>query len=132
MLVSHDIVRRSIHTPRSGRSLVIHKYSATVEFLSSSLLRSWKAPGRDKPGVGFRNAHVVNGDMAHYDYPEPTPEGPYQILNQYHSKPRKLHVTYVGAGASGLCLAYKMEKVLEAGSWELTLFDKNPELGGTW
>jgi ribulose 1,5-bisphosphate synthetase/thiazole synthase len=75
---------------------------------------------------------VVNGDGPHYDYPEAILDGPYRVLDQYHSKPRKLRVACVGAGASGLCLAYKMEKTLEAGSWELTLFDKNPQLGGTW
>jgi hypothetical protein len=75
---------------------------------------------------------IMNGDGPQYNYPEATREGPYRILNQYHSKPTKLRVACVGAGASGLCLAYKMEKILEADSWELTLFDKNPQLGGTW
>lgn len=74
---------------------------------------------------------VVNGNGPQYDYPESTPDGPYRVLNQYHSKPRKLRVACVGAGASGLCLSYKMEKMLEAGSFELTLFEKNPRLGGT-
>lgn len=74
----------------------------------------------------------VNGIPEEYDYPEATPDGPYKILNQYHSKPRKLRVACVGAGASGLCLAYKMEKMLRPGTWELTLFDKNPMFGGTW
>lgn len=74
---------------------------------------------------------VTNIDV-HYDYPEPTPEGPYRVLDQYHSKARKLRVACVGAGATGLCLAYKMEKMLEAGSFELTLFEKNPHFGGTW
>jgi len=32
----------------------------------------------------------------------------------------------------GLCLAYKMEKMLRPGTWDLTLFEKNPHLGGTW
>ncbi|KAK5169773.1 uncharacterized protein LTR77_005751 [Saxophila tyrrhenica] len=67
-----------------------------------------------------------------YNYPEIVPEQPYRVLNQYHSKPRKLRVACVGAGASGLCLAYKMNKMLEAGSWELTLFEKNSQFGGTW
>jgi len=31
-----------------------------------------------------------------------------------------------------MCLAYKMEKMMEAGSWELTLFEKNKHFGGTW
>ena len=78
------------------------------------------------------NTTVVNGNGHHYDFPERRPDGPYRILEQYHSKARKLRVAGVGAGASGLCLAYKMEKMLEAGSWELTLFEKNPQLGGTW
>jgi hypothetical protein len=74
----------------------------------------------------------ANGIPEQYDYPEATPEGPYRILNQYHSKPRKLRIACVGAGASGLCLAYKMEKMLRPGTWELTLFDKNSHFGGTW
>ncbi|KAK5128236.1 hypothetical protein LTR85_002903 [Meristemomyces frigidus] len=78
---------------------------------------------------------VVNGmdGISHsYDYPEQVPEGPYRVLDQYHSKPSKLRVACAGAGASGLCLAYKMEKMLEAGTYELTLFEKNNQLGGTW
>jgi len=74
----------------------------------------------------------VDGIAPEFDYPESTPEGPYRVLEQYHSKPRKLRVACVGAGASGLCLAYKMEKMLVPNSWELTLFEKNPQFGGTW
>lgn len=74
----------------------------------------------------------LNGASTHYDYPERSPSGPYRILDQYHSRPRKLKVACVGAGASGLCLAYKMQKMLEEGSWELTLFEKNPACAGTW
>lgn len=74
----------------------------------------------------------VNGITHQFEYPEKTPEGPYRVLNQYHSKPRRLRVACVGAGASGLCLAYKMGKMLEPGSWELTLFEKNSHFGGTW
>ena len=75
---------------------------------------------------------VVTNTDAGFSYPEARPEGPYTVLQQYHSKPRKLRVACVGAGASGLCLAYKMEKMLISGSWELTLFDKNDHFGGTW
>ncbi|KAK6378802.1 hypothetical protein LTS17_006505 [Exophiala oligosperma] len=69
-----------------------------------------------------------------FEYPELKvgTDEPYKILGQYHSKPRKLRIATVGAGASGLCIAYKMNKMLDAGSWELTLFDKNPHFGGTW
>ncbi|CAK4031916.1 FAD NAD(P)-binding domain-containing [Lecanosticta acicola] len=74
----------------------------------------------------------VNGISQSYCYPEPIAPGPYKVLDQYHSKPNRLRVACVGAGASGLCLAYKMEKMLEPGSFELTLFEKNPHYGGTW
>lgn len=74
----------------------------------------------------------MNGIAEAFEYPEATPEGEYRILQQYHSRPRKLRVACVGAGASGLCLAYKMEKMLVPGSWELTLFEKNAHFGGTW
>ena len=73
-----------------------------------------------------------NGTHQEYAYPEATPEGPYRVLDQYHSKARKLRVACVGAGATGLCLAYKLNKNLEKGSFELTLFDKNAHFGGTW
>jgi hypothetical protein len=66
-----------------------------------------------------------------FSYP-PYVQSNYRILQQYHSKPTKLRVACVGAGASGLCLAYKMEKNLVPGSWDLTLFEKNPHFGGTW
>ena len=68
-----------------------------------------------------------------FEYPPHVPQNAaYTVLNQYHSKPTKLRVACIGAGASGLCLAYKMERQLVPGSWELTLFDKNPHFGGTW
>lgn len=78
------------------------------------------------------NGLHVNDQSQDYDYPPSHVDGPYKILNQYHSRPSKLRVACIGAGASGLCLAYKMEKMLEPGSWELTLYDKNPQFGGTW
>ncbi|KAL3444192.1 hypothetical protein BJX65DRAFT_297821 [Aspergillus insuetus] len=56
----------------------------------------------------------------------------YKILPQYHSKPTPLRVACIGAGASGLCLAYKMTKMLSPETWSLTLFEKNPHFGGTW
>jgi cation diffusion facilitator CzcD-associated flavoprotein CzcO len=74
----------------------------------------------------------TNGLSGQYQYPETTPDGPYRVLNQYHSKPGKVRIACVGAGASGLCLTYKLERMLEPNSWELTLFEKNKHFGGTW
>ncbi|KIW10444.1 hypothetical protein PV08_11408 [Exophiala spinifera] len=59
---------------------------------------------------------------------QPTSE--YQILPQYHSQPRRLKIIHVGAGASGLLFAYKAKRLLL--NYELTCYEKNPSIGGTW
>ncbi|KAH6672045.1 putative sterigmatocystin biosynthesis monooxygenase stcW [Halenospora varia] len=80
------------------------------------------------------NGVTTNGYLngAGYAYPNTFPQEEYRVLPQYHSKATKLRVASIGAGASGLCLAYKMERMLEAGTWELTLHEKNTHFGGTW
>ncbi|KEF61461.1 uncharacterized protein A1O9_03027 [Exophiala aquamarina CBS 119918] len=52
------------------------------------------------------------------------------LLDQWHSQPRKLRIIHVGAGATGLCAAFKMERQLT--DYELVCYEKNPEIGGTW
>ncbi|PWY77304.1 monooxygenase [Aspergillus sclerotioniger CBS 115572] len=47
------------------------------------------------------------------------------IHNERHVK-----VISVGAGASGLCLAYKLQRSFQ--NWDLTIYEKNPEIAGTW
>lgn len=55
---------------------------------------------------------------------------PYRVLDQPHSKRSKWKIICVGAGASGLYLAYKCEKRME--DFELTIYEKNADVGGTW
>jgi hypothetical protein len=99
---------------------------------------SQQIPGTNGATNGHSNGtNGVNGASDNgantFHYGEEVTEGtPYRVLQQYHSKPTKLRVACVGAGASGLCLAYKMERMMIPGSWELTLFEKNPHFGGTW
>ena len=33
---------------------------------------------------------------------------------------------------TGLCMAYKMERLMEPGTWELQIYEKNAAIGGTW
>lgn len=64
----------------------------------------------------------ANGSAQGISYPTYVqPDTPYRILPQYHSKPTKLRVACIGAAVSGICLAYKMERQMISGSWELTL-----------
>jgi cation diffusion facilitator CzcD-associated flavoprotein CzcO len=71
---------------------------------------------------------LASNEALNFSYPTP----PYRVLDQYHSKSSKIRIASAGAGATGICLAYKLEKLLELGSWELTLFEKNQHFGGTW
>ncbi|ROT36335.1 FAD/NAD(P)-binding domain-containing protein [Sodiomyces alkalinus F11] len=95
------------------------------------------APSAEASGTGdsARANGQTNGQASTSDFSYPPviePGTPYKVLPQYHSKPTKLRVACIGAGATGLCLAYKMERQLVPESWELTLFEKNPHFGGTW
>ncbi|KAI1344236.1 cyclohexanone monooxygenase [Xylariaceae sp. FL0016] len=54
----------------------------------------------------------------------------FELLPQWHSQPRKIRIIHVGAGATGLCAAFKMERQLE--DYELVCYEKNDEIGGTW
>jgi len=56
--------------------------------------------------------------------------GDYTILEEpiYHKRP--LRVVCVGAGAMGLQLAYKAERLLEKVT--LQIYEKNSDVGGTW
>ncbi|KAI1342701.1 FAD/NAD(P)-binding domain-containing protein [Xylariaceae sp. FL0016] len=47
------------------------------------------------------------------------------IHNERHVK-----IICVGAGASGLCLAYKLQRSFR--SYSLKIYEKNPSVGGTW
>lgn len=55
---------------------------------------------------------------------------PYVVPDLYHSQvTRPIKVVCIGAGLSGLCLAYKMIKGLE--SFDLTIYEKDADIGGT-
>ncbi|KID76808.1 Flavin monooxygenase-like protein, partial [Metarhizium brunneum ARSEF 3297] len=54
----------------------------------------------------------------------------YQIVEKTLGEPRDLRIITVGAGASGLNLAYQIDKHMQ----QVThiVYEKNPEVGGTW
>lgn len=54
----------------------------------------------------------------------------YKIKEQLCGTERPLRVICLGAGASGICLAKYLPDRLRNVS--LTVYDKNPEFGGTW
>lgn len=52
--------------------------------------------------------------------------------SQYAFKARRLRVVCIGAGFSGLNLAYKLKHDWTFGLEDFTLYEKNEEVGGTW
>ncbi|KAF7551343.1 hypothetical protein G7Z17_g5103 [Cylindrodendrum hubeiense] len=99
-----------------------------AEDLATSVTTSAKVVTNGKPVQ-----KEFKGPVHDFYYPPVvSPEAAYKVLEQYHSKPTKLRVACIGAGASGLCLGYKMGKQMIPDSWELTLFEKNHHFGGTW
>ncbi|KAL3455229.1 hypothetical protein BJX64DRAFT_272785 [Aspergillus heterothallicus] len=46
--------------------------------------------------------------------------------------PRKLRVVCIGAGFSGLTVAYKLKHERPLNYVDLTIYEKNPEVGGVW
>jgi cation diffusion facilitator CzcD-associated flavoprotein CzcO len=86
------------------------------------------APNGHVSTNGVLKTLPITSAAANVDYPP----SPYQVLNQYHSKSSKIRIAGAGAGATGICLAYKLERCFEPGTFDLTLFEKNEHFGGTW
>lgn len=43
---------------------------------------------------------------------------------------RRVRIVCIGAGLSGLCLAYKLQRSFQ--NFDLTLYEKNESIGGVW
>jgi cation diffusion facilitator CzcD-associated flavoprotein CzcO len=69
---------------------------------------------------GFETYPETNGDHSHYTAKE-----------QWHSQPSHLRVICVGAGAAGLCVAYKL-KHMKFTNYDLVCYEKNSGVAGTW
>lgn len=64
-----------------------------------------------------------------YDFHVPGHESSL-IQNRSIDEARPLKVIYIGAGVSGIIAAIEFLKAVP--SLELIIYEKNPDLGGTW
>jgi cation diffusion facilitator CzcD-associated flavoprotein CzcO len=55
---------------------------------------------------------------------------PSLITERCIDSARPIKVIYIGAGVSGICSAIRLPEKVK--NLELTIYDKNPEVGGTW
>lgn len=66
-------------------------------------------------------------------YSEPQSDrmwNPEDAINRPMYHERYMRVICIGAGASGLVLAYKLQRSFE--KYSLTVYEKNKEVSGTW
>jgi NADPH-dependent 2,4-dienoyl-CoA reductase/sulfur reductase-like enzyme len=83
----------------------------------------------DPPNARIKEADLSNnGDLNNNSRER---HDQYRIIEQYHSQPNHQKIICVGAGAAGLLLAYKMQK-MKARDYELVVYEKNPQVAGTW
>ena len=66
---------------------------------------------------------MPNGDST------PLADGHIRLQKPLHDE-RPLKIICIGAGASGLLLAYKLQRSFE--QFELVLYEKNNAISGTW
>ena len=57
-------------------------------------------------------------------------QGLWELFPPIYEPRRKLEVVCVGAGASGLLVAYKLQKHFD--NVDLTIYEKNVDVSGTW
>ena len=71
--------------------------------------------------------------MADFLIPDATNPGAMdasrRLAGPIHAE-RHLRIVCVGAGASGLLMAYKLQKHFQ--NYSLQVYEKNPEVAGTW
>jgi len=70
-----------------------------------------------------------NNPQAGREHVEPEHLGHQRISQPIHSE-RAMKIICIGAGASGLLFAYKLQRSFE--KFELTVYEKNADIAGTW
>lgn len=59
----------------------------------------------------------------------PESDARYRLQGPIHAQ-RHVRVICIGAGASGLLMAYKLQRHFS--NYSLQVYEKNPEVSGTW
>ncbi|KAG4421443.1 hypothetical protein IFR04_005393 [Cadophora malorum] len=70
------------------------------------------------------------GDASSFDVSGESTDLPYVVEETILGNPHQLKVVCIGAGASGLDLAYKLKKNMRGIDFQI--YEKNAGLGGTW
>lgn len=74
-------------------------------------------------GVNGSSVEIKNGVNGHT-------KSSYSVTDEPIGTIRPVRIITIGAGASGINMAYQAKKHLK--NTELVIYEKNPEIGGTW
>jgi len=64
------------------------------------------------------------------DFLAKSPTDQFSILNKPIHNERPVRIICIGAGASGLLLAYKLQRSFDR--FDLSIYEKNDSVSGTW
>lgn len=90
------------------------------------------APSLIEPQPGYKANHDVPDFVSlpeRYGWPT-TNENGYSIKEQPCGTERPIRILSLGAGVSGINLAYHVSRSLR--DVKLTIYEKNDDIGGTW
>lgn len=98
---------------------------------SSSKLPSFLSTGNFTSNASFTTKEEHHNTTAKGTPHSAAKESPKPWVSQRCTdQARPLKVIYIGAGISGICGAIEFRK--QVPNLELVIYEKNPELGGTW
>ena len=75
------------------------------------------------------DTHTAMADFLVPSTASPETDAQQRLRGPIHAS-RHVRVVCIGAGASGLLMAYKMQRHFS--NYSLTVYEKNSELSGTW
>jgi hypothetical protein len=90
---------------------------------STVLVETMLVPAQENHRTNGTNGTQTNG-VKHHTI------APYQVSDQPLGTIKPMRIICIGAGASGINMAYQTKNYLE--QVELVCYEKNPEIGGTW
>jgi hypothetical protein len=79
---------------------------------------------------GSDRLNMVNGHLQDHQPSNGSSHPVYSKSDKPIHSERPMRIIVVGAGASGLCFAYKLQRSFE--QFSLIIYEKNAELSGTW
>ncbi|CAF2738780.1 unnamed protein product [Rotaria sp. Silwood2] len=86
----------------------------------------------DNPDIDYSVNAGLDDDLSD-SVPPTRPCNWVPIREQYLCQPRRLKIITIGAGFSGLTLAYKVQNQCKLDDRiEHVIYEKNPDIGGTW